>query len=48
MRSRVKRLILAYALLPMTALADSVILLHGLARSDKSMQKMERVLTERG
>ena len=48
MRSRVKRLILACALLPMTALADSVILLHGLARSDKSMQKMERVLTERG
>lgn len=32
----------------MTALADNVILLHGLARSDKSMQKMERLLSERG
>lgn len=30
------------------AMADSVILLHGLARSDSSMRKMERVLTERG
>ena len=32
----------------MTAFADSVILLHGLARTDKSMQRMERALSERG
>ena len=32
----------------MTALADSVILLHGLVRSDRSMQKMETVLSGRG
>ena len=28
--------------------ADSVILLHGLARSDRSMQKMEKILLEHG
>lgn len=49
MRSRAKSLLLLCALLsPMSAPADSVILLHGLARSDKSMQKMQRVLTEHG
>ena len=34
--------------MPMAALADNVILLHGLLRSDKSMQKMESILNERG
>ena len=32
----------------MLAQADAVILLHGLARSDSSMDKLERALTERG
>ena len=32
----------------MTANADSVVLLHGLARSDRSMSKLERALAERG
>ena len=31
----------------MTASNESVVLLHGLIRSDKSMSKLERVLTER-
>lgn len=48
MRSRIKLLLLLGSFIPMGAFADSVILLHGLARSDKSMQKMERVLAERG
>ena len=34
--------------MPMAALADNVILLHGLLRSDKSMLKMESILSERG
>ena len=33
---------------PPEALPDSVILLHGLARSDRSMGKLERALAERG
>ena len=41
-------LLLACCLLPMVAFAESVILLHGLARSDRSMQKMERALSEHG
>ncbi len=32
----------------MTAVADSVILLHGLARSDWSMKKLEKALVKRG
>jgi pimeloyl-ACP methyl ester carboxylesterase len=48
MKSRASALLLACCLLPVAAIADSVILLHGLARSDRSMQKMERALSERG
>lgn len=48
MKSRARALLLACCLLPVSALADSVILLHGLARSDRSMQKMERALSEHG
>ena len=48
MRSKTSALLLGCLLLPLTVTADSVILLHGLARSDSSMEKMERVLSERG
>ena len=52
MRSRASALTLWLALLlmasSMPALADSVILLHGLARTDRSMAKLEQALAERG
>ena len=41
-------LILAALLLPLPALADCVILLHGLARTEASMTVMESVLKARG
>ena len=47
-RARLHAVLLALIVTPMPSLADSVILLHGLARSDKSMQKLERALTEQG
>ena len=50
MKSRVKFLACALALtvLPMPSVADSVILLHGLARSERSMQKLEKALLAQG
>ena len=50
MKSKVKALVLALLLsgLPMSSPAESVILLHGLARSDWSMSKLENALVERG
>lgn len=42
------RFILAFALLPFTAAADCVVLLHGLARTESSFAIMEEVLRERG
>ncbi|MEM7564974.1 MAG: alpha/beta hydrolase [Pseudomonadota bacterium] len=50
MKSRVNRTLVAILLMVFSAplLADSVILLHGLARSDRSMQKMESALREHG
>jgi triacylglycerol lipase len=42
------RYALAFALLPMTAAADCVVLLHGLARTKASFAIMEEVLEERG
>ncbi len=50
MRSRVNRLALALILLclPMASVAESVILLHGLARSDRSMSKLEKALRGEG
>ena len=50
MKSRVSFLACALILivLPMSSVADSVILLHGLARSERSMQKLEKALTKQG
>ncbi len=50
MRSRAEALALSLllVLMPMAAHPDSVILLHGLARSDRSMGKLERALADRG
>jgi pimeloyl-ACP methyl ester carboxylesterase len=45
---RASALLLLGLLLAKSVTADCVILLHGLARSDGSMEKMEQVLTERG
>ena len=42
------RFALAFTLLPMTAAADCVVLLHGLARTQASFAIMEEVLEERG
>lgn len=42
------RYALAFALMPMTAAADCVVLLHGLARTETSFALMEEVLRERG
>lgn len=50
MRSRVSRLVFALALiaLPISSVADSIILLHGLARSDRSMSRLEDALAREG
>jgi len=50
MKSKVSRLILALLLagLSLPAVAANVILLHGLARTDKSMGRIEDVLTQQG
>ncbi len=50
MKSRVEALGLALVLwiLPMPGLSDNVILLHGLARTDRSMHKLEQALLEQG
>ena len=50
MKSRVEASLLFGLLMAISipCQAESVILLHGLARSDRSMQKMEKVLIERG
>ena len=50
MKLKVKRafLTLLIALYPMATLADSVILLHGLARTDRSMHKLEQALEKEG
>lgn len=50
MKSRVRFLVygLALTFLPMPSVADSVILLHGLARSERSMLKLENALLEQG
>ena len=48
MRSRVSLFLLLSLLMPAATMAESVILLHGLARSDSSMEKMEEILIERG
>ncbi len=50
MRSKVKPAVLLLGLfvLPMPSIADNVILLHGLARSDWSMQKIEKALSKQG
>ena len=42
------RYALAFALLPLSAAADCVVLLHGLARTETSFALMEEVLRERG
>lgn len=42
------RFALALALFPLTATADCVVLLHGLARTETSFALMEEVLRERG
>ncbi len=42
------RFAIAFALLPMTAAAECVVLLHGLARTETSFALMEEVLEERG
>ncbi len=46
MRSKVSALLLLALSMPTSA--DSVILLHGLARTDRSMGKLEQALAERG
>lgn len=48
MRSKASALLLLGLLLVESVTAECVILLHGLARSDGSMEKMEQVLSERG
>jgi pimeloyl-ACP methyl ester carboxylesterase len=50
MKSKADALGLALVLwiLPMPGLADNVILLHGLARTDRSMHKLEQALLEQG
>ncbi len=50
MKSRAEALALFLLLMamPMAAHPDSVILLHGLARTDRSMNKLEQALAERG
>lgn len=50
MKSKVRNLACAVVLiaLPMPVAADSVILLHGLARSERSMQKLETALVKQG
>ena len=49
MKSRAKSLLLALMLVtPVVNAADNVILLHGLARTDRSMHKLEQALLERG
>lgn len=50
MKSRVRQAFAALILCTMSTLAqaEAVILLHGLARSDRSMQKLETALSERG
>ena len=42
------RYVLAFALIPVSAAADCVVLLHGLARTEISFALMEEVLRERG
>ena len=49
MRSKAKYFLLALSLVTLSVQAtDNVILLHGLARSDRSMHKLEEALLERG
>lgn len=50
MKSKVKPPLLALFLflIPMSIAADSVILLHGLARTDRSMAKLQKALAQQG
>ena len=50
MKSKASVLVLIVALfvMPLASAADSVILLHGLARTERSMQKLKTVLVEHG
>ena len=50
MKSKVKKLVLLLilSLIPVASLADTIILLHGLARTDRSMAKLETALRSEG